>query len=82
MINEASRCLEEKIIQKPEFVDLCMIMGTGFPPFRGGLLRYADEVGISNIVSTLKRFETQYGARFKPSKLLEQMAQQNKKFYS
>lgn len=82
MINEASRCLEEKIIQKPEFLDLCMIMGTGFPPFRGGLLRYADEVGAPTIVSTLKRFEREYGPRFKPSNLLEQMAKENKKFYS
>lgn len=42
MINEAARCLEEQVVARPDDVDLGMIMGTGFPPFRGGLLRFAD----------------------------------------
>ena len=45
MVNEAARCLEEQIVADPADVDFAMIMGTGFAPFRGGPLRYADTVG-------------------------------------
>ncbi len=46
MINEAAMILQEKVVDGPDTVDIGMIMGTGFPPFRGGLLRYADSIGI------------------------------------
>ncbi|HZE19456.1 MAG TPA: 3-hydroxyacyl-CoA dehydrogenase NAD-binding domain-containing protein, partial [Candidatus Angelobacter sp.] len=46
MVNEASLALEERVVARPEDVDLAMVFGTGFPPFRGGLLRYADAAGI------------------------------------
>lgn len=81
MINEAARCLEEKIVNRADFLDLSLIMGIGFPPHRGGLLRYADEVGIENVVATLKQLEKAYGVRFKPCNLLEQMATNHQKFY-
>lgn len=81
MVNEASRCLEEGIISRPDYLDLGLLMGIGFPPFHGGLLRYADKVGLQNVVGTLKRFENQLGPRFKPSAFLEQKAQSNGKFY-
>ncbi len=68
MINEAARALlEDKIVQSPEMLDLAMIFGTGFPPFRGGLLRYADSVGIAHILATLKKLEAQHGPRFAPA---------------
>lgn len=82
MVNEASRCLEEKVIERPDFLDLALIMGIGFPPFRGGLMRYADSVGLAKIVTTLKRFENELGIRFTPSALLEQKAKDNQKFTS
>ncbi|MFA6917061.1 MAG: 3-hydroxyacyl-CoA dehydrogenase NAD-binding domain-containing protein [Parachlamydiales bacterium] len=81
MVNEASRCLEEGIISRPDFLDLGLIMGIGFPPFRGGLLRYADKVTPQNIVATLRRLETQQGSRFKPSNLLVKKAESNTLFY-
>jgi 3-hydroxyacyl-CoA dehydrogenase/enoyl-CoA hydratase/3-hydroxybutyryl-CoA epimerase len=82
MINEASRALlEDKIVETPEEVDLAMIMGTGFPPFRGGLLKYADSKGIKEIVSQLDVYESKYGKRFKPSEALIQMVQEGKNFY-
>lgn len=81
MINEASRCLEENIISKPEFLDLGLITGIGFPPFRGGLLRYADTIGTRNIVETLMRFENEYGKRFHPAESLKQKATTKKGFY-
>lgn len=81
MINEAARCLEEHVVQKAEDVDLGMIMGTGFPPFRGGLLRYADSVGISAIVEKLKHYETAVSSRFKPSEAILKMAAEGRSFY-
>ena len=45
MVNEAARCIEEKVVAEPADVDFGMIMGTGFAPFRGGPLRYADASG-------------------------------------
>lgn len=82
MINEASLALiEERIVESPEEVDLAMIMGTGFPPFRGGLLRYADSVGSKNIADTLERYAVQHGVRFRPSKPLANMAKTDRKFY-
>lgn len=74
MINEAARCLEEEIVSSPDEVDLGMIMGTGFPPFRGGLLRYADFLGPKQVVSTLEAFAGRYGHRFEPSSALRAVA--------
>jgi len=68
MVNEAARCLDEGIVMRPRDVDVGMIFGTGFAPFRGGLLKYADTVGLEEIVNTLKQFAEQYGTRFTPSK--------------
>jgi 3-hydroxyacyl-CoA dehydrogenase/enoyl-CoA hydratase/3-hydroxybutyryl-CoA epimerase len=74
MINEALRCREEGIIGRDDFLDLCMIMGIGFPPFQGGLIRYAERVGYDHVLSTLKHFESQLGPRFKPCAELERRA--------
>ncbi len=82
MINEGARCVEEGLVREISDVDVGMIYGTGFAPFRGGLLRYADEVGAENIVSDLDLFTKDIGPRFQPSKLLQEMAVGGKKFYS
>jgi 3-hydroxyacyl-CoA dehydrogenase / enoyl-CoA hydratase / 3-hydroxybutyryl-CoA epimerase len=81
MINEAARCLEEKIISRPDYLDMAMIMGTGFPPFRGGLLKYADTLGIGYVADHLKVFEKKQGDRFTPCARLLEMQKTNKKFY-
>lgn len=74
MINEAARALlEDKIVASPDMLDLAMIFGTGFPPFRGGLLRYADSVGVSKIVETLKKLEQEHGPRFAPAPSLAKL---------
>jgi 3-hydroxyacyl-CoA dehydrogenase/enoyl-CoA hydratase/3-hydroxybutyryl-CoA epimerase len=54
MINEAALLLGQGAVDKPEVIDLAMIMGTGFPPFRGGLLRHADTVGREMIAQRLR----------------------------
>jgi 3-hydroxyacyl-CoA dehydrogenase/enoyl-CoA hydratase/3-hydroxybutyryl-CoA epimerase len=61
-------------------VDLAMIMGTGFPPFRGGLLRWADDVGVRTIRDRLAQFAETFGPRFTPAPLLERMADQDRTF--
>lgn len=82
MVNEASKCLEENVVKNAQYLDMAMIMGTGFPPFRGGILRYADKVGIANVVTKMQNFEKKFGARFAVSNLLLTMAQNNQKFYN
>ncbi len=82
MINEAARALiEDKIVETAGELDLAMIMGTGFPPFRGGLLRYADQVGIKKIVESLDGYHKKLGIRFEPSQALRDMAANDKTFY-
>ncbi len=83
MINEAARCLEEKVIDSAGTVDIGMIFGTGFPPFRGGLLRYADSVGAPAILKDLERFQKETDPkRFEPCAYLRDLAQKNSKFYA
>ena len=81
MINEAARALEDGIVQRARDVDLAMIMGTGFPPFRGGLLRFADTIHVRTILSRLTEFEGRYGDRFAPAPLIRRLAQENCGFY-
>jgi 3-hydroxyacyl-CoA dehydrogenase/enoyl-CoA hydratase/3-hydroxybutyryl-CoA epimerase len=81
MVNEAARVLEEGIVRRASDVDLAMIMGTGFPPFRGGLLRFADTVHTRTILSRLEEFEGQCGARFAPADLIRRLALENRGFY-
>jgi len=61
MLDEAARCLDEKVVETPEAVDLAMILGAGFPPFRGGLLRYADSIGLEPILHEMEILEIQPG---------------------
>ncbi|HXG59630.1 MAG TPA: 3-hydroxyacyl-CoA dehydrogenase NAD-binding domain-containing protein [Thermoanaerobaculia bacterium] len=82
MVNEAARVLDEKIVATPGELDLAMIMGTGFPPFRGGLLRYADSLGLPYIVARLEEFAGRFGARFTASEPLRRLAERDAKFYA
>jgi len=81
MINEASRALEENIVKNAQELDIAMIMGTGFPPFRGGLLKYADSIGIEKVHLSLLHLQEKCGDRFEPSALIKEMAQNNTTFY-
>ncbi len=82
MINEAARCLEEGIVDGPDTIDIGMIFGTGFPPFHGGLLKYADHIGPGKIVDELQTLQRNLHAdRFQPTKYLLQLKEQNRKFY-
>ena len=81
MINEAARCLEEDVVANARYLDMAMVMGTGFPAFRGGLLRYADTLGSASILKSLNKLQSVHGERFAPSSLIKDMAQNNDTFY-
>jgi 3-hydroxyacyl-CoA dehydrogenase/enoyl-CoA hydratase/3-hydroxybutyryl-CoA epimerase len=81
MVNEAAFCLADGIVASPAKLDLAMIFGTGFPPFRGGLCAYADSVGAKEIVEGLQKLAKEKGERFVPAPLLIEMANTGKKFF-
>lgn len=80
MVLEASRILDEKIVRDPRDVDLGLIFGTGFPPFKGGLLFWADSIGLKNIVESLKSLDS-LGERAKPTPSLLELAAKGRGFY-
>jgi 3-hydroxyacyl-CoA dehydrogenase/enoyl-CoA hydratase/3-hydroxybutyryl-CoA epimerase len=83
MINEAALALiQDHIVDKPEQVDLAMIMGTGFPPFRGGLLKYADSLGSKYVAAELEVYAAKNAPRLKPSPALLQFSKTDRKFYA
>jgi 3-hydroxyacyl-CoA dehydrogenase/enoyl-CoA hydratase/3-hydroxybutyryl-CoA epimerase/3-hydroxyacyl-CoA dehydrogenase/enoyl-CoA hydratase/3-hydroxybutyryl-CoA epimerase/enoyl-CoA isomerase len=80
MLLEATRMLEEKIVRDVRDVDLGLIFGLGFPPFKGGLLYWADTIGAAKLLEMIKPLEP-LGARFQPTPLLKEMADKGQKFY-
>ncbi len=80
MLLEATRVLEEKLVRDPRDVDLALIYGIGFPPFKGGLLFWADTIGVGKILEMLKPLES-LGPRMKPTSLLLEMAKLGGRFY-
>jgi 3-hydroxyacyl-CoA dehydrogenase len=74
-INEAALMMEQGICDRPADMDLAMVQGTGFPPYRGGILRYADKWGLDKVLRELLGLEQKYGPRFAPAGLLRDMAQ-------
>ena len=82
MINEASFILEDGITDDPGTVDLGLIFGIGFPPFRGGLLRYADNEGLDRIGDAINDFSSKVNAhRYGMSEHLKKLIAEKKRFY-
>ena len=81
MVNEAALILDEKIAGSAADIDLAMIMGTGFPPFRGGLLRDADSRGLPAVVARLQELAARHGSRFDPTEPLRRLAERGASFY-
>jgi 3-hydroxyacyl-CoA dehydrogenase/enoyl-CoA hydratase/3-hydroxybutyryl-CoA epimerase len=81
MVNEAARCLEEKVVATPEDADYGMVLGTGFPVFRGGPLRFAESVGLKKVVTDMDGIHSRAGEKFAPCDLLRQHAQDGTTFY-
>lgn len=80
MLLEATRVVEEGIVREPADADMGLILGIGFPPFRGGILRWCDTEGADKILERLKRFES-LGKRFEPTETLLRHARTGEKFY-
>jgi 3-hydroxyacyl-CoA dehydrogenase/enoyl-CoA hydratase/3-hydroxybutyryl-CoA epimerase len=81
MVNEAARCLEEKVVATPEDADYGMVLGTGFPVYRGGPLRYAESVGLKKVVTNMDGIHSRAGEKFAPCDLLRQHSQDGTTFY-
>ncbi len=81
MVNEAARCLEENVVDTPEDADYGMILGTGFAPFRGGPLRFAEHFGLKKVVDELERL-AQGEEKFLPCEILKKHARDGTKFYA
>lgn len=81
MFLEATRVLEDGIVRDPRDIDLGLIFGLGFPPFKGGLMFWADTLGAATIVEMLKPFES-LGNRMQPTTLLMDKAASGDKFYN
>jgi 3-hydroxyacyl-CoA dehydrogenase/enoyl-CoA hydratase/3-hydroxybutyryl-CoA epimerase len=80
MVNEAARCLEENVVDSPEDADYGMILGTGFAPFRGGPLRFAEHFGLKKVVDELERL-AQSEEKFLPCEILKKHARDGTTFY-
>ncbi|MGH9382320.1 MAG: 3-hydroxyacyl-CoA dehydrogenase NAD-binding domain-containing protein [Thermoanaerobaculia bacterium] len=74
MVDEAARCLDARIVKDPRSLDLALILGTGFPPFRGGLCRWADTQSLDTLIPELERLAEEIGPRFTPSEPLRAAA--------
>lgn len=82
IVDEAARCLEEKVVRKPRELDLALVIGSGFPPFRGGVLRYADSFGIPQLIEELNKTYTTCEPKRQISSLLTSMSESGRRFYS
>lgn len=80
IVNESAKVLEEGVVGSPEDVDFAMIFGTGFAPFRGGPLRFADQFGIEKMVEQLDHFAKE-NERYLPSDSMRLMAASSTNFY-
>jgi 3-hydroxyacyl-CoA dehydrogenase len=83
MINEGARILEEGIAQRPGDIDVIWVYGYGFPAWRGGLMYYADQVGLPYIRDRLTEFAKQTGdSKQEPATLLRRLADEGRGFGS
>jgi 3-hydroxyacyl-CoA dehydrogenase/enoyl-CoA hydratase/3-hydroxybutyryl-CoA epimerase len=81
MALETARCFEEKVLTDVREADVGSILGFGFPPFTGGTLSYIDFTGAKRFVDRLNRLARTHGPRFKPNRLLRDLARSGETFY-
>lgn len=80
MIIETARCLEEGIVDTVNEADMGLIMGIGFPPFRGGAFKYADTIGLATICEKAKAL-THLGKLYEPTERMLEMAAKGESYY-
>jgi 3-hydroxyacyl-CoA dehydrogenase/enoyl-CoA hydratase/3-hydroxybutyryl-CoA epimerase len=81
MVNEALRCLDERVLRSARDGDVGAVFGVGFPAFRGGPFRYVDVLGAPEVLKRTRSLEQRFGARFEPAPLLVEMARKGGRFY-
>ncbi len=81
MLNEAAMAAAEGVVRSARDGDIGAIFGIGYPPFRGGPLRYLDDLGAASVVQVLKDLEAKFGSRFTPAPSLVAMAERGERFY-
>ena len=81
MLNEAARAIDDQVVRSPRDGDVGAVFGIGFPAFRGGPLRYLDELGAQHALQTLEELAQKYGERFAPCPRLQQMAAHEQSFH-
>ena len=81
LIFEVARCLDEGIVATAEEADMALLYGIGFPPFRGGALKYADEIGLDNIIKMAEKYQS-LGVSYQVPESFSKMAANNQTFYS
>ncbi|MFT6633680.1 MAG: 3-hydroxyacyl-CoA dehydrogenase/enoyl-CoA hydratase/3-hydroxybutyryl-CoA epimerase [Bacteriovoracaceae bacterium] len=80
MIFECARCLEEKIVETPQEVDMGLLLGLGFPPFRAGALKYADAIGAQNLIELSGKY-IELGNMYQATEGIKTLATENKTYY-
>jgi 3-hydroxyacyl-CoA dehydrogenase/enoyl-CoA hydratase/3-hydroxybutyryl-CoA epimerase len=81
MLNEAARAVGEGVVRSPRDGDIGAVFGFGFPPFRGGPLRYLDDLGADRIYADLQRLAERLGPRFAPCEVIVEQARARTRFY-
>jgi 3-hydroxyacyl-CoA dehydrogenase/enoyl-CoA hydratase/3-hydroxybutyryl-CoA epimerase/enoyl-CoA isomerase len=79
--NETVRCLEDNIVSTPSEADMAMIMGVGFPPFRGGPCRYIDQMGLGNYLALCEKY-AYLGKAYEAPQKIRDMAAAGETFYA
>jgi 3-hydroxyacyl-CoA dehydrogenase len=81
LANEGARILEEGIALRASDIDMVYLTGYGFPPYRGGPMFYADQVGLPRVLKSIGSFQKGYqGSQWQPAPLLEKLAKEGKRF--
>ena len=71
----------EGVVRSARDGDIGAVFGIGYPPFRGGPLRYLDDLGASEVVAVLRTLQQRFGVRFTPADSLVRMAEAGERFY-
>ena len=80
MLIESSRCLEDEIVESPAEVDMALIFGLGFPPFRGGIFRWADEEGLERLATASEKY-VELSQLYKPTEQILGMVSKGEVFH-
>ena len=81
MLNESCHLLSTRVTSSPAAIDLSLILGTGFPPYTGGLLHWADGVGVAVCLQRLRVLRSRYGERYRESGELVRRAEAGERFF-